>query len=322
MPMSHVFQTTPPSVYTHILPRRASFFSYRVQDSLSISAWMPDNFATVEQDIIMTNDGFYREYCQDCERNCYQFLQEYTDENDEVDWDSIPNGHCHVYDDGYSGQTCPEGHEKEEVSMKLDLSDMVFTIKLNDSFPNFLEKVGDTAYLASGYVDESGKIWKTRNLQASNVFGTNLHPDGVCWGRTHVPTTLREIVTNYVSTPFNNDLLKLDAFENNCDILREEKSLDEFSICDACNDHKFLCNGDEADALIVVHAENNIPAFFTFLSAGFKSLEELPHIMLIPAKEAVVTNNGSTYEGYLTIPDAVGMMWFVSKDNQVVGQFK
>lgn len=320
--MSYIFQAAPPQVKVHNLPRKAKFFTYGVNDRLTISAWMPDRFDTVNQTMRMTNDRFANEYCEGCERNCSSFLEEYFDEDGDIDHDRL-GPHCFVYDEGYHGQHCPEGHVKEDEDVHFDIADMVFEIFLEvRNRDEIFVKRGDTAYLSAGYVsteDGSTMVFKTQSRSASNVFGSDRYPEAICWGATRRPETLREIVTNYTSTPFNNDLTRIPAFENHCEAIRDYVIGDSYDEAPS-REYKFLCNGDGVDALIMLDAEHNIPAFFTMLCAGYKTLPELPHIMLIGASEATLERDGVTYRGYLTIPDAVGKQWFISNDLQLVGQ--
>ena len=316
--MSHIFQSAPPAVKIHKLPRKAKFFTYEATDHLTISAWMPDGFDSVNQEVRESNDQFYNNHCDGCERNCHDFLEEYLDEDGEVD-DYRLGPHCFVYEDGYSGQLCPLGNVKQDMDISFDIADMVFEIDLEVRNRNRLfAKLGDSAYLSAGYVDEEAGpvVFKTHNYTASNVFGNASHPEAICWGGVRHPENLREIVTNYAATPFNNDLTKIPAFENHCELIRGDVASDAYIE----SNQKFLCQGGGVDALIMLDAEDNIPAFFTMLCAGFTSLPELPHIMLIGATEATLERGGAAYQGYLTIPDAVGKQWFVSKDLQLVGQ--
>jgi hypothetical protein len=97
--MSAIFPITPPTVHIHNLPKNSHFISYRVDDDLTISAWMPNGFHTIYQERDMSYDDFYHRHCDGCERNCYAFLDEYLDEDGEVVWDDIyrgEEGHCFV----------------------------------------------------------------------------------------------------------------------------------------------------------------------------------------------------------------------------------
>ena len=319
--MSVIFQTTPPSVRIHTLPKNSAFISYRVEDSLTLSAWMPDKFQTIKQETRYSSDDFYHDYCEECHRCCYQYLEQFSDEDGEVDWSEVPGGyegHCNVYDDGYQGQSCPEGHQAGSQDIEFDVANMVFEIKLNHlGEPPRYNVQNDSAYLRAAQLVD-GHIFNTPMRSASNVFGYDGHPEGICWGANERPDNLREIVTNYFLTPFNNDLTSLSTFQNNCGDLRYDVTTDRRT---RNRNDLFLCYGEDvADAVLIVDAELDVNAFFTLLSAGFKSLPEAPHVMLVPVKEASIEKNGVNFQGYQTVPDAVSKNWFVTMDGLLVGQ--
>jgi hypothetical protein len=318
--MSAIFPTQPPSAQIHLLPRNSQFISYDVSDTLTISAWMPNGFQSINQVRSSTHDDFYHDNCEGCERNCSNFLNEYEDEDGEIDWDCIPggyDGYCNVYDEGYHGQSCFYGNEKEDNDFNLDIANMVFEISLNHiGEPPRFERLNDSAYLQAGKIINN-RIYTTETRMASNVFGSYDHPEGICWGSNERPDNLRLIVSSYASTPFNNDLTSLNAFEENCDRTRACVALDNFH---SRSSYTYLCDGKDADALLLVDAEQNIPAFFTLLSAGFNSLPEAPHVMMIPIKEVEFERDGAHFTGYQTMSDAVNRNWFVSMDGLLVGQ--
>jgi len=82
--MSAIFPTTPPEGTLHFIPKNAEFISYRIDDNLVISAWMPNGFYTVEANFSDDNDTFFDNHCEGCERNCNSFLEDYLDEDGEV----------------------------------------------------------------------------------------------------------------------------------------------------------------------------------------------------------------------------------------------
>jgi hypothetical protein len=149
--MSVIFPTQAPSAQIHLLPRNSQFISYDVSDTLTISAWMRDGFQSINQVRKTSNDDFYQEYCEGCERNCSSFLNEYEDDEGEIDWESVPGGYnefCNVYDEGYSGQYCFYGNEKEDTNFNLAIANMVFEISLNHiGEPPRFERLSDSAYL-------------------------------------------------------------------------------------------------------------------------------------------------------------------------------
>jgi hypothetical protein len=314
--MSVIFPTEPAKVKIHLLPKNTDAITYRVTDTLVISAWMSDGFQHIHQTTKMTDDDFYNQHCEYCDRNCHSFLDAYYDEeNGEVDWDHPDlEGHCSVYDDGYHGQYCPRGFEKEDNYISFDVSNMVFEIHLTHlgKIPRF-EYVKDSAYL-QGIEVEDGNLLKATHIEmASNVFGDSSYPEGICWGYNPKPKNLREMVTNYFSTPFNNDLVSLETFEENCYEIRNSS----YSECEVGDEEMYLCKS--ADALMVLDAEENIQAFYTMLMAGFKPLPKAPHVMLIPLVDCEFERNEKLYRGYNTIPDAVDKSWFISPNGEDTG---
>jgi hypothetical protein len=310
--MSAIFPTKPPEGTLHFIPKNAEFISYRIADNLVISAWMPNGFYTVEANFSDDNDKFFEDHCDGCERNCSSFLEDYIDEDGDVCWDDIPNGHCMVYDEGYHGQDCPKGYDMEEEIFNFPVSNMVFEIGLShlgesDKF----SRQSDSAYLCMGKLTEDNQILSTDILMASNVFGSADYVEGICWGYNMKPNNLSEIVLAYTTTPFNNDLLPVKCFYDNC---LEARSFDFYP---ADND-TYLCSGKSA--LLLLDAGKHISAFFQMLSAGFTSIPEAPHIMVLPLSEKTITLGEHSVAGYCTDLDAVGKSWFVSSSGEILGQ--
>jgi len=314
--MSVIFPTSPSEVTIHPLPKGAEFITYRANDTLTISAWMPDNHFQISQENITSNDDFFYRHCDDCERNCCSFLDHYTDEDGEIDWEhSDLEGHCNVYDDGYHGQYCPLGYTKEDEIIEFSSSPMVFEISLshigdNKRFVN----LSDGAYLCAGEISD-GQFHSTPLLMASNVFGTEDNPENICWGYNEKPHTLRGIAVEYFNTPFNNDLTTLDTFEDNCRRVRNHR---EFG--DVFPNHDDVLLSTDADALLLLDAGEDVTAFFHMIAAGFESLSNAPHIMMIPVKNSSFEKDGNTYSGYLTSEDNVGKKWFITMDGLLIGQ--
>ena len=313
--MSIIFPTEPNKVNVHLLPQGAKLITYSVSDTLWIKAWMPDGFRQVQQDCVVNNEDFFHQHCEECHRNCYDFLSEYEDEDGEIDWDnpSLSN-HCHVYDNGYTGQVCPEGNTLEPEYIDFELGPMVFGISLNhlnSRYPKF-EREGDTAYFCSGY-EENEEFLTTDTYLAANVYGSSDYPGSICWGGNSYPNSLRGIVETYFNAPFNSDLLSLEQFEYNSNNCSSDDNYEENTT------EKVLCDFSP-DALMLIDASEHSYAFFQMLTAGFKSLPEAPHVMMIPLFLSEVEKNGNTYSGYLTVTDDVGKQWFVTHDGLIVGQ--
>jgi hypothetical protein len=259
---------------------------------------------------------------------CDDYVNQFRDEDgylpeDDCD-DDYPDelrNHCWVYDEGYHGQFCPEGSELGQRDANFPISNMVFTVKFNhigdSNYPRFTYQ-GDSAYLCAGRVNpETKEIEATEIRMAANVFGSEDYVEGICWGYNARPKTLAGIVSSYTSTPFNNDLTPIEVFEENCSHIRFISERNNRYYND--NDEKYLTDGG-VSGLVLLDVENDMQAFFTFLIAGFKSLEELPHIMIVPVNKTEYVMDGVTYQGYKTIPDAVGRHWFISMDGFLLGQ--
>jgi hypothetical protein len=324
--MPIIFPTEPAKVNIHLLPKNAEMICYEVSDVLTISAWMPNSFETIIQNDTMSNDEFHSNYCDGCHRNCHSFLQQYYDEEtEETDWDhSDLEDHCNVYDEGYHGQYCPEGNTKQDEEVEFQVSNMVFEIDLNHiGNPPRFNYIKDSAYLQAGYVD-NGDVVASTIYMASNVFGTEDYPEGICWGYNEKPNNLRETVSYYFSTPFNNDLVSIYQFKENCNSIKYELNSYRREYWSVQENIHYLCDGDDADALMILDAETNIQAFFTMLMAGFKPLEKASHVIMIPILEDTVEKDGNVYRGYTTIPDDLGRKWFISPtstdDGLLVGQ--
>lgn len=317
--MSVIFPKEPAKVTIQLLPKNVEMVSYKIEDALTISAWMPEKFIQIKQKNIQEDDDFYQSNCSGCERNCSSFLEAYEDEDGYVDWDNEDLiGHCSVYEAGYCGQSCPLGYEIDEKEKIFDVNNMVFSIKLTHIGENPRFKlVGDSAWIQKFKLTEETPISKkfkaTYRYMASNVYGDSSEPSSICWGFNDKPKNIREIVSQYFTTPFNNDLLSIKNFEYNCeDIL----NLEDYSYNRAKSENYF---SDNIDGIMLLDAEDNIQGFFTMLMAGFKPLDEAMHIMMIPLKEAEITRGDSVYKGLITPPDSVGKSWFVSQTSDEAG---
>jgi hypothetical protein len=330
-----IFPSEPATVNLHPVPTQAEFISYFVsRDTLTIRAWMPDNLSSFVESSSTSReqDRFFDNNCGDCPRNTRWYYEqnhpELFDQN--LNWiDANINrfirdnpGECVVYIDGYQGQNCPLGITFEpKLEPTHSISNMVFDIELScKGEPPRFKKYTDNAHLRAGYVDESGEIYETTAFAASNVYTSSYSYDSgythgkICWNSIQDHKSLREIVTSYFGSNFNNDLLTLSRFKNNINTLRSDKENDRYTK----SKHKFLCSG--YDCLILIDADNDVQAFFTMLMAGFKSLPELPHIMIVPAKTSTIKRGDMIYLGYTTQEDSVGRPWYISTEGALIGQ--
>jgi hypothetical protein len=318
--MSVIFLNQPNKAKVHPLPKGSEMITFSVSDSLWIRAWMPDGYKNIHQEVKANDDDFHSTFCEVCPRNCCDFLSNYENDDGEVDWDNPDlKNHCSVYDEGYHGQTCPEGNEAEEDDViDFRLSNMVFGIALNHRNTHYSKFYcdGDTAYLSAGKVGDDGNIHSTGTMMAANVFGGPDYPERICWGYNNTPKTLRGIVESYFETPFNNDLLPMKEFENNSRVSRYLANNGEFDL----EENEKLLSTESPDALMLLDAAEDVSAFFQMLTAGFKSVPDAPHIMMIPLFESKIEKNGGSFSGYLTSPDELNKQWFVSHDGLIIGQ--
>jgi len=315
---SHIFPSAPPNARIHRIPENVDFISYSVQDTLAISAWFPNGAFTVNQSPGRNSDNFFEMYCTNCPRYSSYYLNDYLDDNGEVDEDLVPN-HCYVFEAGYTGQSCPEGHVDEPSPVSFSVANIVFRVFLNIKNPEHprLEYHSTSVGLKAGMLTEGGNILSTEGLAVANVHGTF---GNICWGYNTVPKELNEIAHQFMSSRFNNDLTSISAFAENCAEMTELiETSRNFSRDNNFSSDKLLTRGGYS-ALLMVDAERDIGVFFTMLMAGFNPLPELPYLMVIPLQRTVFDANGHTYRGYKTDSDAVGKEWFITIDGKVVGQ--
>lgn len=323
--MSVIFPTTPAKVHIQLLPKDAKFISYYVRtgENFILRAWMPAGMGEVNSytSNMDSNNHFYESECEGCHRNCHSFLSDYRDDDGIVN-ENHPDleNHCWVYEDGYCGQTCPEGNSAPDENITFQISEMVFEVQFPYIAENPQERFyisGTNAHLRDGFVSQDGTIMSTVGRRAPNVYTSDLGEvqGEICWGCNTYPSSLRECALTYFESDFNNDLLPLSQFERYCDDLRTDISTGRYTPDDY---NKFLCSN--RDAVIMIEAENYIQAFFTMLSAGFTPIPEAPHIMVIPVKETTLEKGGNLYCGFETDPDSVGMSWFITNDGFLIGQ--
>lgn len=338
--MNPIFPSEPAKVNVHLLPSEAEFISYSLNSqTLDIRAWMPANYSklVVKESETQQFSNFFGFYCDGCHRNTRSYFNEKYPELFDEDGDLISysegdlffaeadriGSECSVWWRGFNGQFCLEGHEfTPKNSEAKKISNMVFDIKLKykGSPPRF-KKVyrGDNAHLKAGYV-KNGEIYETRAFSASNVYsGDYLNDPGytygpICWGGVNTPSNLRSVVDSYFQSNFNNDLLRISTFSSNIDELETIKMAREYHK----SNHKFICSG--YDAMILIDADQDVQAFFTMLMAGFTSIPEAPHVMMVPVKTSTIQKGDSMYFGYTTQKDSVGREWYISSEGYLIGQ--
>lgn len=300
MTTSLLFSDTPAKGYLHLLPHKTNAISYSyTSDMLTLSAHMEDNFAHVKQADPRTGNVYDQFY----QNNCYFCRHE-------------NNNRCtSVRQSGFTSDTvCPRGFElPEENTVNFDVAPAIFHNSLRLSQRHRFESSGSRVWLQASQV--SGKRIKlSRNRKPlANTWASN---NVICWGRNDEPKTLRGMVKLFFDTPFNNDLVSIQDFVENNQVVKEDVEKDNFFR--TYSHYKFIA--EKADALFMLHAEDNVQAFFWMLSAGFKPISEASHLMLIPLTETVLEHEGNSYPGYLTPSDSCKKEWFVTKTGDLIGQ--
>jgi hypothetical protein len=335
--MSIIFPSKPAPVAIQNLPTKAEFISYRIQEGyLKIKAWMKDGMGFIEtsEDELDTYNDFHERYCDGCERITHDyFCDNYGNGDGYIDYNrAINSGECMVRFDGYEGQDCPEGHElSSTIPNRIELKNLVFEgsfflteKQVRSGRDEYGEKIWETVerfkpfsfnvHLCKGDFDEDNNIIHTSKRPCSNVHCDYEAPSvgKVCWGEYDTPRNIREAVSVFTTTKFNNDLINVRTFiEGISDVENQTPFIKS-------KDNNFLCAG--YDALMMLDGERDRQAFYTMLTAGFRSLPDAPHIMLIPLEQATIRKNDEFYFGYLTKPDSVGRQWYISSENYLIGQ--
>lgn len=335
--MSIIFPTKPAPVAIQNLPTKAEFISYRIQEGyLKIKAWMKDGMGVVQtsEDERDTYNVFYNRYCDYCERITQDyFYDNYRKDNDEIDYErAYEAGECMVCYEGYGGQDCPKGYElSSTIPNRIELKNLVFEGSFFLTEKQYLsgrdedgEKIWETVerfkpfsfnvHLCKGDFDEDNNILHTFKRPCSNVHCDYEAPSvgKVCWGDYDTPRNIREAVSVFTTSKFNNDIINIETFIVGISDVENQTAFIK------SKDDNFLCAG--YDALMMLDGESDRQAFYTMLMAGFKSLPDAPHIMLIPLEQATIRKNDEFYFGYLTKPDSVGRQWYISSENYLIGQ--
>jgi hypothetical protein len=301
---SILFSDSPSNGNLHLLPEKTTAISYNITpDRLYLAAHMEDNFAKVDQVNPNLPNVFNEFYAQNC-YNCRH----------------VNNNRCEsVRQVGFNEQTvCPKGlTAPEPQKVTFDVAPTVFQMCLDiKSRKNRFKAVSENqkAFLQATRVTNKRIKFSRKRMPLSNTWSSG---NTICWGRNEQPKSLKSIVKLFFDTPFNNDLTKIHEFMYNNLEVKEDIINDNFFKTYA-HSYKFIT--EKADALFMLHAEDNISAFFWMISAGFKPIKEANYIMLIPLRETTLEHEGVSYPGFLTLPDSCGKEWFVTKNGELIGQ--
>jgi hypothetical protein len=301
---SVIFSDSPAKGNLHLLPKQTTAISYTfTPDRLFLAAHMEDSFAKVDQVIPNSSDvynDFYTHNCHSCVhdngRRCYS-VREY--------------GVNHATE-------CPKGLTfPEPAQVTFDVAPSVFQISLDINSRNHrFSSANDyqKAFLqATQVVNNRIKLSRNRKSLANTWRSGNT----ICWGRNEQPKSLKSMVKLFFDTPFNNDLTKIHEFVLNNETVKNDIKDGNFFKTYAQN-YNFIA--EKADALFMLHAEDNLSAFFWMISAGFKPIKEAKYMMLLPLRETVLEHEGVSYPGYLTMNDSCKKEWFVTKNGELIGQ--
>jgi len=301
---SFLFSNSPAPGRLYLTPKNTVAISYKyTPDILFFSAHMQDGAHTIYCEKVPYTRGdeedFYDSHCDSCTYNS--------------------GGQCsHVIDNGtyYRTYECPAGHSMpDQILLSFPLSEVVFQHGINlSSELRFQTHVhdGTRAWLQGTKVISKSIKNTNETFRMSNV-----HPEGnICWGDESArPVSLRGLVDLYISSEHNNDLVSLRCFKNNCETLR---GMIERHGCTQVSQNKLIA--EQADALYLIHIDENFHAYFTLIAAGFQPLEEMRSILIVPLTETILSHDGQEYSGYLTPPDSCGKQWFVSTNGNLLGQ--
>lgn len=300
---SILFSNTPAKGNLHLLPEKTTAITYSyTSDRLLLSAHMEDNFASVDQvDMHHNNvyERFFHIHCYNCGhdngRRCSSVRQH-----------------------GMNEQTvCPIGLKVDEPErVTFDVAPAVFQIYLNlTTSEKRFQATNDyqKAFLQATQVNGKRVKFSRNRKTLANTWNDNR----ICWGRNEQPKSLKSMVKLFFDSPFNNDLTRIRDFVRHNATIKNDIATDNFF---RTYTTKYKLVAEKADALFMLHAEDNTSAFFWMIAAGFKPLNEAKHLMLIPLRETILEHEGNTYPGYLTCPDSCKKEWFVTKSGDLIGQ--
>lgn len=301
---SLLFSETPAKGSLHLLPRNTTAISYNYSpDQLLLAAHLEDNCAKVNQLNQVDNrvyDVFFNENCYDCVHDSGRRCRS-------------------VREEGFNYLTvCPRGLETPTPDkVEFDVAPAIFHCHLNLSQEKRFQSCYSKAFL-QGTVVNNKRIKLSRNRKPmANTWGRRDEDFKICWGGNLAPKSLRGIVKLFFDSPFNNDLVKIRDFVANNQVVKNDIKSDNYF---RTYSTLYTLITEKADALFLLHAEDNVAAFFWMLAAGFKPLNDANHLLLLPVMETQLEHEGVTYHGYLTQKDSCNKEWFITKNGDLIGQ--
>ena len=308
--MSIIFSEAPSKGKLHLLPSETDAVSYNfTPDRLLLSAHMKDDVAKVNQ----VNPLSGRVYDSFFSRNCYNCTH-----NSQRRCKAVQDGGGFYFTTFPVEQThCPSGIEiPKATEINFDVAPTIFQINLNIANPRHrFESVDYNLAILQATKVVNKRIKLSRNKKAlANTWQEN---NNICWGRNNQPKNLRGIAKLFFEAPFNNDLVSIEQFKRNCETVKSDIEMDNFY---RTYSTRYSYLADKADALYMIHAEDNVATFFWLLSAGFKPIKEAPFLILLPLTEMQIEHEGVVYHGYSTPNDACNKQWFINRSGDLLGQ--
>lgn len=308
--MSIIFSEAPSKGQLHRLPSETDAISYSFSsDRLVLSAHMKDDVATVNQ----VNPLHRREYDSFFSNNCYNCRHDSGSRCSAVQ--SVGGFFPDTFPDSVT--RCPAGNTiPSSNNVNFKVAPTIFQINLNIVSPRHrFESVGFSFAVLQATKVINKRIKLSRNKKP--LANTWAESNAICWGGNNQPKNLRGIAKLFFEAPFNNDLVSIQQFESNCNAVKNDIEMDNFYRTYSTR-YNYLA--DRADALYMIHAEDNVATFFWLLSAGFKPIKEAPFLILLPLTQMQIEHEGTVYHGYSTPNDACNKQWFINRSGDLLGQ--
>lgn len=248
------------------------------------------------------SDDVYENFVEDTCKSCDYYFDEYSDSPVDIeDDDGNPavsityKSRCPCKTDGidYVGWPCAGGHKDPELASSSEaegpMPPMTYAVNL---------------YPATGVISASLAYMQALNPRSQQVSGVyrsmNTYGDHtVCWGNDNdAPETLPEVVEQYISTPANDDLLKVHEY------LQNRRNLEDG---DTHKPVSGLVIPPGCDAALMVSAAYQPSAFLLLRGTGFPSSEGM---LAIGLRRHSLLHDGQWLDGYCTT-SIDGRCWFV-----------
>ena len=352
--MSLIFPEKPSKVNIHLLPSKAELFTYKITDYFVLSAWLPDNANNLGTTgtVNASATEFYKQFC----RSCPHYHNNEDDEdyepcyayNSQYDGESCMSGHSY--------ESLEAGFSTANMAFQVKFNHLGdeprFQYKGDSAFIQSAVYKDGMIHKSQRY--RAANVHGSSDHPENICWGTSLRPNSLREAvDTYFSTPFNSDLLSLTQFKRNNENIRttlnkaysnidtLDSFTVNqlIDICRNSglsrySRLNKGQLLDLIRTtgvaknfvsspyspdptEKYLCSS--ADAMMIIDAEQDRMAFFTMLSAGFTSIPEVPHVMMIPMKTDTFTKGGHQYYGHITYPDAVGKNWYIYPESTNTG---